>query len=65
MIVLGSASASTGPSIDSVYFLGNPPLDEGALLSGTGLEPGASVYGLSRVLVGNGVVSNLRSHGYL
>jgi len=63
--MLGSASASTGPSIDSVYFLGNPPLDEDALLSGTGLEPGASVYGLSRVLVGNGVASNLRSHGYL
>lgn len=48
-----------------MYFTGNPPLDEGTLLSGTGLEVGASVYGLSRVLVGNGVLSNLRNHGYL
>lgn len=48
-----------------MYILGNPPLDEDALLAGTGLEPGASVYGLSRVLVGNGVAANLRSHGYL
>ncbi len=54
-----------GPSIDSVYISGNAPLDERALLAGTGLETGASVYGLSRVLVGNGVLSNLRNHGYL
>lgn len=63
--MLASASASLGPSIDSVHITGNPPLDEKNLLAGTGLEPGASIYGLSRVLVGHGVVSNLRNHGYL
>lgn len=63
--LLAAVSASMGPSIGSVSITGNPPLDDKDLLAGTGLEPGASVYGLSRVLVGNGVVANLRNHGYL
>ncbi len=68
VLLLGLAAATPGtlgPTIDSVLVTGNPPLDQDVLLAGTGLEPGASLYGLSRVLVGNGVLSNLRANGYL
>lgn len=63
--MLALASASMGPTIDSVYISGNPPLSHRAVLAGTGLETGASLYGLSRVLVAGRVLSNMRSHGYL
>jgi len=65
ILLWAATPGSLGPTIDSVLVTGNPPLDRGALLSGTGLEPGASLYGLSSAIVGNGVLSNLRAHGYL
>jgi hypothetical protein len=60
-----SARAVTEPTIDLITFTGNPPAGEGALLRGSGLRRGVSIFLVSQRQVADAVVANLMSRGYL
>ncbi|NOQ23522.1 MAG: BamA/TamA family outer membrane protein [Candidatus Aegiribacteria sp.] len=55
----------TEPVVDSIYISGNFPVSEHKLLSGTGLEAGASLLRITPVQVRDGIIVNLNDMGYL
>lgn len=57
--------AVTEPRVDSIHVAGDLPMSTGKLLSGTGLERGASLLRLTPVQLRDGIESNLRGLGYL
>lgn len=65
LLFSGIASAITEPEVDSIYVNGDIPVSESKLLSGTGLEVGASLLLITPEEVGEGVKHNLNALGYL
>ncbi len=55
----------TEPVVDSIYVYGEFPVSEHKLLSGTGLEEGASLLRITPVQVRDGIIANLNDIGYL
>ncbi len=55
----------TEPVVDSIYVYGEFPVSEHKLLSGTGLEEGASLLRITPVQVRDGIIANLSDIGYL
>jgi outer membrane protein insertion porin family len=53
------------PKVDSVSVTGRLPFGRGALLGGTGLEEGTSLFTITRSEVRSTVMGNLLSRGYL
>ncbi len=53
------------PEVDSIYISGDFPVSEHKLLSGTGLEEGASLLRITPVQVRDGIIANLNDIGYL
>ncbi|MCD4774592.1 MAG: BamA/TamA family outer membrane protein [Candidatus Aegiribacteria sp.] len=67
LLILPSAvyASFTEPVVDSIYVSGDYPVSEHKLLSGTGLETGASLLRITPIQVSDGIVVNLNNLGYL
>ncbi len=66
LVLLPSAAcALSEPTIDRIHFSGNLPCSEKALLNGSGLHEGVSIFMVSSNQVRNAVISNLMARGYL
>ncbi len=65
ILLPSSARALPEPTIDRINFAGNLPCSEKALLNGSGLREGVSIFMVSSNQVQNAVISNLMALGYL
>ncbi|HPJ27389.1 MAG TPA: BamA/TamA family outer membrane protein [Candidatus Sabulitectum sp.] len=61
----GTALALSEPTIDRITFTGNLPASESALLRGSGLHEGVSIFMVTSLQVREAVRANLKSIGFL
>ena len=65
VVTAQDACALSEPTIDRITFTGNLPVSQGALLRGSGLHEGVSIFLVSSNQVRDAVTSNMMSLGYM